>query len=349
MNKILPFIAGICFLLNACGDKNGKGVATAPKKEIPLQRFDKDLFSIDSNAVSTALPGLLKNYPVFLPIFVNNILGLGPLSPANPAATEGTKRFLHLTKPVYDTAAIVFAQTSDISENFEQAFRYVRTYFPAYKAPEKIITLIGPIDGLAKMGNEVTPDFIGPDFIGISLQFYLGKNYTAYSDEYFIANVAPQYRSRRFERSYIVPDAMKLVVDDLFPDKTPGKPLIDQIIEKGKQWWLLDRFLPDAPDSLKTGYTAQQLEWCKTNEGLIWNYIVTNENLYTVDPVSIQQYIGEAPFTQTMSEASPGNIGPWVGWQIVKKFVANHSSLSPDDIMKTEPKKILEEAKYKPK
>ncbi|MBS1573849.1 MAG: gliding motility lipoprotein GldB, partial [Bacteroidetes bacterium] len=64
---------------------------------------------------------------------------------------------------------------------------------------------------------------------------------------------------------------------------------------------------------------------------------------------TIQTYIGESPFTQTMPEQSPGNIGPWIGWQIVKKFVANNSSFTPEQVMKTDAKKILEEAKYKPK
>ena len=35
-----------------------------------------------------------------------------------------------------------------------------------------------------------------------------------------------------------------LIVDDLFPDQSNGKPLIEQMVEKGKQWYLLDKFLP---------------------------------------------------------------------------------------------------------
>ena len=92
------------------------------------------------------------------------------------------------------------------------------------------------------------------------------------------------------------------------------------------------------------------MEWCKENEGLIWSYIVKNEDLYSVDPVTIQTYIGEGPFTQGFSqEFSPGNIGPWIGWQIVKKYADNNPALKPEEIMKTSAKQILEQAKYKPK
>ena len=59
--------------------------------------------------------------------------------------------------------------------------------------------------------------------------------------------------------------------------KVRAKALVEQMIEKGKQWWLLDKFLPATPDSLKTGYTKQQLKWCEENEGLIWNEIITTQ------------------------------------------------------------------------
>ena len=151
-----------------------------------------------------------------------------------------------------------------------------------------------------KWRTAITQLIFWAGFFGISLQFYLGANFSLYQAQYFIDNVAPQYRSRRFEKEYIAPDAMKLITDDLFPDKSNGRPLIEQMIEKGKQWWLLDKFMPATADSLKTGYTQKQLDWCKANEGLIWNYFVTNENIETIEPDIIQNYIGESPTTQGM-------------------------------------------------
>jgi hypothetical protein len=160
----------------------------------------------------------------------------------------------------------------------------------------------------------------------------------------------PAYISRRFEPQYITANSMKAVITDIYPDRSAGKGLIEQMIEKGKQWWMLDKFLPATPDSIKTGFTKNQLKWCDGNEGLIWNSIITNEkDIYTKDPLALQNYIGEAPFTQSMPEASPGNIGQWVGWQIVKKFAENNSSMTVVDVIKTDAKKIFEEAKYKPK
>ncbi len=74
-----------------------------------------------------------------------------------------------------------------------------------------------------------------------------------------------------------------------------------------------------------------------------------NENIYSIEPHVIQTFIGEAPFTQGMPEISPGNIGQWIGWRIVQKFAKLNPKLSVQEILATQPKKIFEESKYRPK
>jgi hypothetical protein len=333
-------------LLAACNNKKNAPDVSGVKVDLNLQRLDKDFFSLDTNNTGRDVAALQTKYPELLPLYLQAIVGVSD--------TTGIKDFYSRYKIVYDTIQKVFSDFTPVKKEIEQGFRYVKHYFPAYQLPSSLITLAGPmesIEDLARMGNgDYIPDFMGPGFMGISLQFYLGRNYSLYNTEYFVSNVAPLYRSRRFSKEYIVADVMKLVAEDLFPDKSKGKPLVTQMIEKGKQWWLLDRFLPETPDSLKTGYTQQQLEWCDENEGLIWSYITKNDELYSVTPSILQTYIGEAPFTSVFSqELSPGNIGQWIGWQIVKKFAKSNPGLKLENIMQTDPARILEDAKYKPK
>jgi len=343
MVRYLPVL--LLFSLIACKDNENSPDVSHIEVDIKLDRFDRDFFSMDSNNVFPGLNQLRQEYPVLTTIFLQNILGLDSTS-----MQPGVKSFLHLSQPVYDSSNDVFRNTQQVEKDFEQAFRYVKYYFPAYKVPN-IVTVLGPIDALAQTSSGgYTPDFLGPDFLGISLQFYLGKNFSGYRSDYFVERVAPLYRSRRFSKEYIVPDAMLLIVDDIFPDKSAGKPLIEQMIEKGKQWWLLGKFLPDLHDTLITGYSKQQLDWCEENEGLIWSYLLKNEDIYSVNPAVIQTYIGEGPFTQGFSqERSPGNIGPWIGWRIVRKFEEKNADTKPEEIMNTPASTILEEAKYKPK
>jgi hypothetical protein len=315
------------------------------KVNFEVKRFDQDFFSIDTSNLEASINALDAKYPFLLRTYLESIIGV-----ADPV---GIRTYYRLYKPVFDSTERIFKDFSPVKKEMEQAFRYVKHYFPTYEFPQVITPIMGAmnsIEDMARMRNgEYTPNFIHPEFIGISLQFYLGSNFSLYQTEYFINNVAPLFRSRRFAKEYLVADVMKVVVEDIATDKSAGMPLIENMIEKGKQWWLLDKFLPKHHDTIITGYKGRQLEWCEENEGLIWSYIVKNEDLNSVNPATLQTYIGESPFTQGFSqEFSPGNIGQWVGWQIVKKYAEN-KGLSPDQIIKATPRQILEEAKYKPK
>jgi len=337
-------IFSILFFFSCSNDSKGPDVSKI-KVDVPVERFDKDFFSMDTTVIDIGLSALAAKYPSIFPIFINNILGL-----SDTLQRESVVRFIRQNQFLADSANRTFENMNDVKKEFEQSYRYVKYYFPEYKVP-KLVTIVGPPDAFARNSyGELTTNFLTEDFLGISLQFYLGSNFSLYKDPYYITNIAPEYRSRRFDKKYIVADAMKLITDDISPDKSLGKGLVEQMIEKGKLWWLLDKFMPATHDSIKTGYTKQQLNWCKENEGLIWNEIITTEkDLYSKDPLTLQNYIGEAPFTQSMSPSSPGNIGQWVGLRIVKKFAEKNPSMTLTDVLKTDARKILEQAKYKPK
>lgn len=344
MKKIMfPFVL-LVFIAGGCGSKKTGPDVSDIKIDVAIQRFDREFLAIDTNNVWRDLSALNRKYPSVTGIFLQNILGLDSAS-----AEEGVRRFIFLSKNLFDTVNTIFKNTDKVKQDFKSAFQYLKYYFPSYKLPH-LITIAGPVDAMAQGDTGPTPNFLGPDFLGISLQFYLGASFSVYKDPFFIESVAPEYRSRRFSKEYIIADAMQLIVNDLFPDKSGSRPLIEQMIEKGKRWYLLDKFLPNVPDSIKTGYTKKQLDWSKQNEGLIWTSLIKNEDLQSLTPSVIQTYIGEGPFTQGFSqELSPGGLGRWIGWQIVKKYESKNSDISPGELMKTDPKVILEEAKYKPK
>lgn len=337
--KKTAFVLLTAALLAACNNKRGIPDVSKIKVDIPVERFEQTFFSIDSNHIAEGLKTLREKHPDFYDIFMNGVLGVNG-SDTSRATLEVSRQFLVSYLPIYDSLQRIYKDAGWIKKELEKGFRFVRYYFPAYQTG-KAITFIGPFDVW-----DIAPI---PAGLAIGLHHYAGRNFSVYQSETG-QELFPVYLSRRFEKEYIPANAMKGVVQDLFPDKSEGKPLIEQMIEKGKQWWLLDKFLPETPDSLKTGYTQQQLEWCAANEGLIWSYLVKNEDLYSINPATIQTYIGEGPFTQGFSqELSPGNLGQWIGWQIVKKYAAKNPGMKPEEIMRADPKEILEKAKYKPK
>jgi hypothetical protein len=336
MRSSLLIASGVLFL-TACNNKSNIPDVTNIKVDVPLERFEKSFFSIDTNHLSSGLQKVHSEFSDFYPDFMQNILGVsGRLNDTSTLSVS--KKFLSSYSSFEKELEKKFSNTTDIETAIKHGFQFVKYYFPNYKIPG-LVTFIGTLDapGIALTKNR----------IAIGLQQYAGRDFPGYQTSE-VQQMFPAYISRRFDRVYIPANCMKVIADDLFPDKSTGKPLIEQMIEKGKQWWLLDKFMPNTADSLKTGYTQKQLDWCKGNEGLIWNYFITNGNLETIEPNIIQNYIGESPTTQEL-EGSPGNMGQWVGWQVVKKFADRNSSSKPAEIMNTPARKILTEAKYKPK
>ena len=240
---------------------------------------------------------------------------------------------------VYDSVEKSIKSVDEIKSQIEQACRFVKYYFPNYKLPDRITTFVGPIEGTAS-GLTINSFAIG-------LQSYLGKDFSVYRSEY-VSNVYPAYKSRRFEMPYIVVNSIHNIIDDMYPSKTTGKPLIEQIVEAGKRLYVLDALLPEVADSLKTGYTQQQLEACYNNEKTIWTFFIENNLMYETEPNLIGSYINDGPGTPELGQNAPGNIGQFTGWQIVKKWMNKNGKKTLDELMKTNAKQIFDEAKYKP-
>ncbi len=348
--KTFLFFFFVCTVFYSCfnepkgPDVSGIAISTS------LKRFDLDFFAIDSNNTKAGLQQLSSNYPGFLELFIRDVLGLGNISDTNQLVYEGTKRFLHLNKKVFDTARVVFKNTDGLLKEIKQGYQHVKYYFPAYKVPETIYTIVGPMDALAPMSNaEPSPNFMSNDFLAISLQFYLGKDYSIYNDAGYASSIVPQFRSRRFSREYITTDVFNLVIDDLFPDNNGRLPLVERFVEKGKRMHLLSRLLPAANDTLLTGYTGKQLEWCKKNERDIYNFFISQNLLFEIDPALTKNFLNEGPNTQGMPPESPGNIGNFVGWQIVKSYLKKHATVSLQELMRKPAKEIFTQSAYKPR
>ena len=336
MNRLFPLL--LLLILFSCKNSDNPDVSgiTVNAK---IERFDQAFFALDSNHIREGLLQLNQEFPYFLNDFTVNILGAGPLSDTSLNSFFVCRKFLTSYLPVKDSIGMKFKNMGNVEEGLKKGFQHIRYYFPSYKLPPKVVAFIGPFDAPGVALTRFT--------LAIGLQLYAGRNFSFYHSSEG-QELFPLYISRRFEPEYIVPNSMKALSEDIFPDKSQGKPLVDQMIEKGKYWWLLDKILPETADSLKTGFTQNQLDWCKKNEGQIWNFFLQTD-LYTVDPGLIKNYIGDAPYTQGMPNASPGNIGQWVGWQIVRKYSSLHPEMTPAALMNEPERKIFDEVKYKPR
>ena len=334
--------------LSACDSGVKAPDVSGIKVQLEVQRFEQDFFALDTNRLASSLQQLQAKYPGFTNDFVVNILGLPLLQQPDTVAERMLKKFITDYSLVKDTADKVFRDFDAIADDVKKGLAYTKYYFPQYKIPSKLITFIGPLDAHFQGSLGRYGDIITNEGLAVGLQLHLGKNYSLYNSE-MGQQLYPKYVSRRFEPAYIPVNCMKNLIDDLFPERVTERPLIDQMIEKGKRMYILDKLLPFTADTLKIGYTKRQLQGCYENEAAIWNLFLQNNFIYSIDPAVNKNYLQDGPKTDELGDASPGFIGLFVGWQIVKKYMEKNSSLSLGELMGTDSRKIFEEAKYKPR
>jgi len=324
-------------LFFSCNQQKAPDVSEV-KIELSVHRFEKELFTLDTNNLAPQLDQLIARYPSFGENFLATILNTDPKW-SGDTATMYVRDFITAYRNVYDSAEKVFADFTPYENDIRKALQFLKYYFPAYKAPHNIITYIGPLDGYG--------DILAEDAFIIGLHHHLGKQFSLYASP-TVQEVYAGYISERFEPAYIAVNCMKNIVLDMFPEKSEDQSLIIQMVEKGKKLYMLSKLLPGAAENKLIGYTEKQLKDCYAHEAIVWDLFVKNGLLQTIDNNIIKNYVGEGPKTQELGEDSPGNIGSFAGWQIVKKFMEKNPATKLPELMAIPAETIFEKAKYKP-
>ena len=306
--------------------------------ELKIERFDKDLFNGKGKNLSATDQLLTKKYGLFYNDYIHRMVG--DFSYGNTEILNTLYRDQAYTD-LNTEADSVFKNIQPIEQELTSAFKYISYYYPKVKIPR----FISFISGFAVQ----TP--VGDDYVGIGLDMFLGRNSKFYGA---IVQSVPTYLSRRFSPEYVVPRVTETYArEDLFPEQDEDRSLLSKMVHNGKILYFMDQVLSEAtPDSVKIGYTAQQLQWCKTFEADIWAYFLENKLLYETDYQKIQVLLSEGPFTPGLGEKneSAPKLGVWIGWQMVRKYMQEHPELSLQQLMaERDAQKILNGSKYKPK
>lgn len=308
---------------------------------IRIERFDKDLNQIKPDSISEQLSALRKKYTWFYDDYIERIILAGSTKDTgyykNLRTILQNQDYLELSATVNKTFPNLEKQENELN----LAFRYIRYYYPTKKFPR----LISFISGFAVQ----TP--LGNDYIGIGLDMFLGK-----SGERFypaIRQSVPQYISKRFRPEYIAPRTIETFIrEEMFPESVKDPTLLSKMIYNGKILYFMDAVLPETNDTLKIGYTKEQLQWCEDYKADTWVYFLQNELLFEADYMKIQKYLSEAPFTPGIGENSDSapKLGVWTGWQIVKEYMKRNPEVTIQQLMlEPDSQKILAGSKYKPR
>ena len=92
------------------------------------------------------------------------------------------------------------------------------------------------------------------------------------------------------------------------------------------------------------------MEWANDNENFVWTYFVEKELMFSSDNKLTKRFINVAPFSKfylSIDNDSPGMIGKFIGWRIVKSYMKNNKTTLVEMILMN-PTDIYNKSKYKP-
>lgn len=345
------FIIIICTIaVFSCNNKKKVPDVSSIKINIETKRFEQDFFAIDTNKVAESIQSIQQKYPHFTSDFVESILGLDMdslLIPGN-AQDKAIRMFIHDYQPIKDSSDLQYKNFKKEADEIKQGLQFVKYYFPQYPIPQSIITFIGPINANFETSFGTQGDILTPEGFGIGLQLHLGSNFSFYKslqgqEQY------PDYLANNFDAVHIPVNCMRNIIDDMYHDKSDGKPLVEQMVSRGRRLYLLTLFLPYTPDYICIGYTQKQMKEVYKNEAVIWDFFLNNDLLNNAEQNIVKNYIGESPKTQELGEEAPGNLGTFSGLQIVRKYMEKFPETKPDELMRMNPRDIYSLSKYKPR
>ena len=215
-------------------------------------------------------------------------------------------------------------------------FKHIKYYFPKTKIP-RVITLTNNVDYQIKT-------VYSDSLLLISLDTFLGPEHPLYVG-------IPNYIRKELDKKYIVSQiAEKFSAYVIQPPQ--DRTFLAQMIYEGKKLFLQDLLMPNEKDIVKIAYSNYELDWVKNNEVYIWQFFIEKKLLYQTDSQWTERFIEPAPFSKfylQLDNESPGRIGRWVGWQIVRSFHENNLDVSLQDLMEVAAQELFKKSKYKPK
>ncbi|SFD11946.1 gliding motility-associated lipoprotein GldB [Algibacter pectinivorans] len=287
--------------------------------DVKIERFDRLFAKVNSKK----LPDLKKAYPFMFSEKYTDSFWL-----AKKADTLQIQLFNEVDK--------VFEDFSNTELEIESFYNHLKYYYPEFNPP-RIITITSDVD---YRNSVIVTDTIAV----LALDIYLGSAHEFYGG-------ISKYLRANFNKTQLVVDLANAYAEK-YTYHPKRKTLLDEMVYFGKLLYFKDVMLPFKTEAERIGYSEEDINWAKANESYIWRYFVSRELLFSTDTKLPQRFINPAPFSKFYLEEidadSPGRLGQYIGWQIVRAYMLQNDVSLRDMLIKST-EDIFNNSKFKPR
>lgn len=319
--KLKFFLISLLMLcISACEETNKTADEVAKISiDLELTRFDLEF----ANASPNDIPSLKNKYPYLFSKQYSDSVWNAKLSDTLQ---------LQLQQEVKENLGDFTIE----EEGIENLFRHIKYYFPSFEAP-KVVTIISEVQYEDRV-------VLADSLLLIGVDNYLGSNHKFYAG-------LPNYVAQNLDKKYITSDIASAFAKTV--NRYPrNRTFLSRMLYYGKELYLKDKLLPDTQDYQRINYTKEEIEWSNANEEQIWRYYIERELLYSTDSKLDRRFLDPAPFSKFQLELdseSPGRIGRYMGWQIIRAFMDKNPEVTLIELLDIPADDIFKLANYKPK
>jgi hypothetical protein len=296
--------------------------------KVNIHRFDEALFALDTSNFSQDFAKLQESE--FSLFFEGN----------NAEPFWRNQRTLDFMVRLHEEVKNKFPDIENLEKNIRELHRHYR-YF--YRGTDETIEIFTYISGLDFDFPVIYVDSITTAFIALDL--FLGQEHPAYArkSEYLNFHHNPEQITVKLAEQMLHTHIRKDAGD---------MSLINDMVYHGKMLYALLQLLPHADERLLLNYSSNHTLFCKENERTIWRYFIEQDILFDQRAEFKRRFIDPAPFSKFYMEfdnLTPGQIGQWVGLQIVKSYMRRNQGKELKDLLHDrDHRTIFAESGYKP-
>lgn len=317
MRRSFFTVLSISLFFLSCNDTDKHAAEIAKTKvDLKISRFDREFAA----TTPENLPELRKAYPYLFPA---------------PDSVWIDKMQDSLQIELFQEVGNTFNSFEEEEGHLTQLFKHIKYYFPEQEVPH-VITVTNDV----RYNDRI---IFADSLLFIGLDNYLGPEHKYYGG-------FQRYIAKSLDRRYIPSDVAGAFAKKVVP-RPRDRTFLARMIYFGKELYLKDRLMPNASDADKIGYTEDEMLWAMSNEEPIWRNFVEREHLYSTDNGLNPRFLDIAPFSKfglELDNESPGRLGRYIGWQIVRAFMEKNP-VAIKQMLTMPEEELFKKSNYKPR